>query len=111
MSSPIHDSGKPFGVATRNDEASEHSDVISRVQSNDSASSSPASTPGSARLSDYFDKMTEMQRRAFEKLYESALDGPCQALVTCEQNLEQNFKEGVCSKIELDDQAHCFYLS
>ena len=98
MASTSHDLNKPFGATTRTDEASvqSHNDDSNNVQSND-YTNSPASASASGRLSDYFDKMTEMQRRAFEKLYESALDGPCQALVTCEQNLEQNFKEVVCS--------------
>ena len=73
---------------------------------NDSTSNStPPSVTSSVgtRLTDYFEKMSEMQKKAFEKLYESASngpchssnssDGPCHALVVCEQSLEQNFKD------------------
>lgn len=81
---------------------------------NDSTGNStpPSVTPSvtssvGSRLTDYFEKMSEMQKRAFEKLYESASngpchalpchssDGPCHALVVCEQSLEQNFKDMV----------------
>lgn len=85
--------------------------ITSGYNRNDSTRSSSPTSAG--RLSDYFDKMTEMQRKAFEKLYESASnglpchalsapcdslrtpDGPCQALVACEQNLKDNFNEVV----------------
>jgi len=43
----------------------------------------------------YFDKMTNIQKQAFDKLYENTLEGPCSALVACEQNLEQNLNEVV----------------
>lgn len=78
---------------------------------NDSTSNStPPSVTSSVgtRLTDYFEKMSEMQKKAFEKLYESASngpchssnssDGPCHALVVCEQSLEQNFKDMVSKR-------------
>jgi hypothetical protein len=48
----------------------------------------------------YFDKMSGMQKQAFDTLYENTLEGPCSALVTCEQNLEHiNFKDVNCQQL------------
>jgi len=47
----------------------------------------------------YFDKMTNIQKQAFDKLYENTLEGPCSALVACEQNLEQNLNEVNCQQL------------
>jgi hypothetical protein len=105
-SSVIGDSEGNININNNNNNNESHGE-------NDSASNSTPPSVTSAvgsRLSDYFEKMTEMQRRAFEKLYETASngpchslpchssnssEGPCHALVVCEQSLEQNFKEMV----------------
>lgn len=82
----------------------------SHGESDSTSNSTPPSVTSSVgtRLTDYFEKMSEMQKKAFEKLYESASNGPCQssnssdgpchALVVCEQSLEQNFKDMVSKR-------------